>query len=173
MGLDYLYYLAIFFAGTFIGSFLNLVSDRSINGEPILFGRSHCDFCKKPLGPRNLLPIFSFLFQKGKCAFCGKKLSIFYPISEVMSGLALVLTTYYSGILKSLSFRDLWDFIFLAVVLCLLIIILLTDAKYYLIPDSVVYIAIAFTLLFVIGGYALDLFSLYRKLSMDSLVFTF
>lgn len=167
MGFESIYYLLIFVGGTFIGSFLNLVSDRIINGEPILFGRSHCDFCKKPLGPKNLLPILSFLLQKGKCAFCGKKLSGYYPFSEILSGLAFVLATYYSGILKTLSLRDLWDFVFLAVVLCLLIIIFLTDAKYYLIPDSLVYLAIGLTVVFIVGGYAMDLYSLYRKLSLD------
>jgi leader peptidase (prepilin peptidase)/N-methyltransferase len=167
MGFDYIYYFLIFCGGTFIGSFLNLVSDRIINGEPILFGRSHCDFCKKPLGPKNLLPVISFIVQKGKCAFCGKKLSRFYPVSEALSGLAFVLATYYSGILTTLSLRDFWDFIFLAVILCLLIIIFLTDAKYYLIPDSVVYLAIGLTVVFIAGGYAMDLLSLHRKLSAD------
>jgi leader peptidase (prepilin peptidase)/N-methyltransferase len=167
MGFDYIYYFLIFCGGTFIGSFLNLVSDRIINGEPILFGRSHCDFCKKPLGPKNLIPILSFFIQKGKCAFCGKKLSKFYPVSEVLAGLAFVLATYYSGILKSLTFRDFWDFLFLAIVLCLLIIIFLADAKYYLIPDSLVYLATGLSVLFIIGGYAMDLFMLYKKLSTD------
>ena len=93
--------------------------------------------------------------------------SIYYPISEILSGLAFVLATYYSGILRTLSLRDFWDFLFLAIIFCLFIVIFLTDAKYYLIPDAVIYIAIALTVFFVVGGYALDLFSLYKKLSID------
>lgn len=165
--LNYIYYILIFFGGTFIGSFLNLVSDRAINGEPILFGRSKCDSCKKPLGPKNLFPIFSFLFQKGRCSFCRKKLSWYYPISEVLAGFIFVLATYYSGILRSLSLRDFYDFIFLSIVLCLFLVIFLSDAKYYLIPDAIVYLAIILTILFVAGGYAIDLAVLHKKLAMD------
>jgi leader peptidase (prepilin peptidase)/N-methyltransferase len=167
MNLELFYYLLIFFGGTFIGSFLNLVSDRLINSEPVLFGRSHCDFCKKPLKPKNLIPIFSFLIQRGKCTFCGKKLSGFYLISEILAGLALVLATYYSGILNNISFRDFWDFLLLSFVFCFFIIIFLTDLKYYLIPDVIVYLGIVATIIFVVGGYAMDLYSYYQKLASD------
>ena len=167
MSFDFIYYLLIFIGGTFIGSFLNLVSDRLINGEPIFFGRSHCDFCKKPLGPKNLIPIFSFLNQKGKCAFCKKNLSKFYLVSEILTGFAFVLATYYSGILKSLTFRDLWDFIFLSFLLCIYVIIFLTDLKYYLIPDIIVYLGIILTVVFVVGGYTWDLYTYYQKLAGD------
>jgi len=169
MNIELVYYILIFIGGTFIGSFLNLVSDRLINGEPILFGRSHCDFCKKPLGPKNLIPIFSYLFQKGKCAFCKKKLSAFYLVSEILAGFALVLASYYSGILNTFSFRDFWDFLLLSIVFCLYIIIFLADLKYYLIPDIIVYLGIGVTTLFVVGGYAMDLYSFYQKLMGDPL----
>lgn len=167
MDIGLFYYLLIFIGGTFIGSFLNLVSDRIINGEPILFGRSHCDFCKKPLKPKNLVPIFSFLVQKGKCAFCGKKLSTFYLVSEILTGLALALAAYYSGILNGFSFREFWDFLLLSLVFCFYLIIFLSDLKYYLIPDLVVYMGIATTVIFVVGGYAMDLYSYYQRLSSD------
>jgi len=167
VGFEIIYYVLIFFGGTFIGSFLNLVSDRVVNGEPIFFGRSRCDSCKKPLKPKNLFPIFSFVFQKGRCSFCRKKLSWYYPISEILSGLAFVLATYYSGILKSFSLRDFYDFVFLSVILSLLLIIFLSDLKYYLIPDAIAYLAIILSVLFAAGGYAIDLFTLHRKLSLD------
>jgi leader peptidase (prepilin peptidase)/N-methyltransferase len=169
MNFDVIYYLLVFTGGAFIGSFLNLVSDRLINGEPILFGRSHCDFCKKPLAPKNLIPILSFLIQKGKCSFCDKKLSRFYLMSEILTGLALILATYYSGILRIFSFRDFWDFLLLSLVFCVFITIILTDLKYYLIPDVVVYLGIAITIIFVVGGYAMDLYSYYRRLASDPL----
>lgn len=167
MDIETLYYLLVFFGGIFIGSFLNLVSDRLINEEPILFGRSHCDFCKKPLKPRNLIPIFSYLWQKGKCSYCKKKLSKYYLISEVLTGLAFTLAVYYSGILNSFSFRDFWDFLLLSIVFCLFIIIFLADMKYYLIPDVIVYLGIAATVIFIVGGYAMDLYFYYQKLVAD------
>lgn len=161
------YYLLVFVGGTFIGSFLNLVSDRLINGEPILFGRSHCDFCKKPLKPRNLIPILSYLGQKGKCSYCKKTLSKYYLISEVLTGSAFALAAYYSGILNNFSLRDFWDFLFLSIIFCLFIIIFLADMKYYLIPDVIVYLGIGATVLFVVGGYAMDLYFYHQKLAAD------
>ena len=167
MSLGIFYYLLIFVGGTFVGSFLNVVADRLISGESILLGRSHCDFCKKPLGPKNLIPIFSFLAQKGRCAFCGKKLSRFYLVSEILAGLAFTLAAYYSGVLKSFSFRDFWDFLFLSITFCLYIIIFLSDLKYYLIPDIIVYLGIVSTVIFVLCGYAMDSYTYYQKLAAD------
>lgn len=83
--------IAIF--GAAIGSFLSVVIFRVRNNKKgILFGRSICPYCKKPLKWRHLIPIFSFLFLRGKCAYCGKRIGKHYFMLELLTALVFVLT---------------------------------------------------------------------------------
>jgi prepilin signal peptidase PulO-like enzyme (type II secretory pathway) len=61
--------------GLLAGSFLNLVSDRLKRKENFVTGRSKCEFCQKELKSLDLIPVFSYLINKGKCKYCLKKLS--------------------------------------------------------------------------------------------------
>jgi prepilin signal peptidase PulO-like enzyme (type II secretory pathway) len=164
----YIYYFFVFIAGTFIGSFLNVVADRLISGEPIINDRSHCDKCKKPLGPQNLIPIISFLWQRGECTNCHTKLSWFYPVSEILTGLLFAYAFYFSNIFKMQP--HLWIFLFLAYLLILFshfIVLILADAKYQLVPDVVVYSAIITVILFTLVFEIKDLLLYYNKLNAD------
>ena len=165
----YVYLFAVFIAGLFIGSFLNLVADRLINGGPILVGRSKCDHCGKWLGPKNLIPLLSFVFQKGKSQCCTKKLSIYYPISEILTGFTLVAGAYFTKVFAVQNTNSLLGFVYVSVILCLFIIMFLTDAKYYLIPDKVVYIGIFISLFFLLGTLIVDLLTTYQSLKSDPL----
>ena len=161
------YYIFVFIGGAFIGSFLNLVSDRLPKGEKIIVGRSKCDFCKKPLEPKNLFPIFSFLFQKGKCSFCKKKLSYYYPLSEVLAGLLFIVAGYLSRFFEVSSFTTLLAFIFYAVLFSFYLIIFLTDLKECIIPDKVIYPAISFTVLYILFSRIYDFLNTRKALSND------
>jgi leader peptidase (prepilin peptidase)/N-methyltransferase len=66
--------------GLLIGSFLNVVIIRVPKEENIAFPSSHCIKCNHPLKWYHNIPVFSWIFLKGKCAFCGEKISIQYPI---------------------------------------------------------------------------------------------
>ncbi|OGZ17167.1 MAG: hypothetical protein A3H76_04110 [Candidatus Lloydbacteria bacterium RIFCSPLOWO2_02_FULL_54_12] len=76
----------VFILGTVIGSFLNVVIYRTGSGAG-LRGRSKCLSCGKVLTVAMLIPLFSYLFQGGRCAYCGAKLSVQYPLVEAASGL--------------------------------------------------------------------------------------
>ena len=101
MDISIVYYLITFIFGLFVGSFLNLVSDRILNGEKIVNDRSKCDHCRVVLQPKNLIPVISYVLQKGRCAECKTKLSLYYPISEVLTGLLFLYAAYLSGIFGS------------------------------------------------------------------------
>lgn len=81
----------VFFAlliGLAWGSFLNVLSQRPRNTnkkDRTLMGRSFCDSCKHPLGPLDLVPVFSFLFLRGKCRYCGKKIPLKNLFVEVVT----------------------------------------------------------------------------------------
>jgi len=83
--------LFFFLLGTIVGSFLNVVVLRYEKGEQAVAGRSHCMACNKTLAWYELIPIFSYIFQLGKCRGCKAKLSIQYPLVELGTGILFVL----------------------------------------------------------------------------------
>ncbi|MCK9345256.1 MAG: prepilin peptidase [Candidatus Pacebacteria bacterium] len=88
--MEFLALALVFVFGTIIGSFLNVVIYRYNSGTSPLTGRSHCFSCGKVLTPRDLVPIFSFLVARGRCAKCGVRLSWQYPLVEALTGLMFV-----------------------------------------------------------------------------------
>ncbi len=92
-------YLFLFIFGLAVGSFINVIALRYRPTFKLLNfgtlklwigGRSKCPICRKQLVWYELIPIFSFIFQKGKCRHCGHKLSLQYPTIEILSGLIFV-----------------------------------------------------------------------------------
>lgn len=67
--------LVVFIYGTVVGSFLNVLIYRLPRGLSIVKPRSHCPSCKTELRARDLIPLLSFLWQRGKCRYCGARIS--------------------------------------------------------------------------------------------------
>ncbi|MGB9793711.1 MAG: prepilin peptidase [Caldisericum exile] len=90
--------LKVFFAfvffifGAVIGSFLNVVIYRLPRHESLIFPQSHCPKCGHKLSTLDLVPIVSYIALKGKCRYCGAKISPIYPIVESLTGILFVLT---------------------------------------------------------------------------------
>lgn len=163
-----LLYILTFISGLFFGSFLNLVSDRINTKQKILTGRSKCDHCKKPLQAMHLIPLLSFIVQKGKCAYCKKKLSWYYPVSEILTGLLFIGAAYFSNIFETVGYATIVTFIYLLVIGSVYIILFLTDMKRRIIPNKIVYPAIIFALLFMVVTSGVYLILYYRRLSADA-----
>lgn len=83
-------YIMIFLIGISIGSFLNVCIYRIPKKEDIVFERSHCMSCGNVLKWYELIPLFSFIVQGGKCRNCKAKLSAQYPLIELLNGLIYV-----------------------------------------------------------------------------------
>lgn len=115
--------------GVAIGSFSNVVIDRLPEGESIVFGRSHCDYCRTTLSWYELIPVFSFLIQGGRCRHCRKKLSFQYPIIEMLSGLGYALSYIFASgdVFQAIIGSALWTVVLISGV---------SDIKYQLLPDS-------------------------------------
>jgi len=114
--------------GAVAGSFLNCAAWRIVHGESFLKGRSHCPVCGHVLGPLELIPVFSWLFQKGRCRNCGEKISIRYPLTE----LVLALVTVLCLLRFDLTVTCLRNYVFL----CCLFLLTLTDLDSMEIPDG-------------------------------------
>ncbi len=146
-------YFALFFVGLFFGSFLNVVADRLVNGKPLVFGRSECDNCKHQLAAKDLLPLVSFFKTGGRCAYCNIPLSYYYPLSEVLTGLAFALAAYLVDLRANLGAGTAWvGFGFLGVVFCVYIVLFLTDIKYRLLPNKITHPAIVFVFVFLLAN---------------------
>ena len=125
-----LYYIICFFIlGTIFGSFYNVVGTRMPEGESIMFPPSHCNNCNKQLSPLELIPIFSFILQGGKCKHCRIKLSIKYLLYEVMTGVLFSLCYFIFGI--SLELIIALTFV------SILAIVIISDFEYFIIEDKV------------------------------------
>ena len=127
----FLYYTIVsFIFGTILGSFYNVVGYRLPKGESLISPSSHCTNCNHKLGPLELIPIFSFLFLGGKCKKCGQKISWFYPIFEFSTGVLFALSY--------IVFGPTIDFFIAITFVSTLLVVVLSDYKYMIIPDEVV-----------------------------------
>lgn len=84
--------------GACLGSFLHCAAWRHSRGQSVVRGRSHCPDCGHELTPLELIPVFSFLFQRGRCRSCGKKLSWRYPASELLLAAIFVSVVWRFGL---------------------------------------------------------------------------
>ncbi|MEX0877641.1 MAG: prepilin peptidase [Candidatus Spechtbacterales bacterium] len=134
--------------GLIVGSFLNALIYRLNTEESVLKGRSHCIDCSRVLTWYELVPVFSFIAQKGRCRGCGEKISIQYPLVEISTAmLFLQISNFKFQISNGLSFEMLAEIVFLWFIVGGLLVIFVYDLKHYLIPDKIL-VPLIFVVLF-------------------------
>jgi prepilin signal peptidase PulO-like enzyme (type II secretory pathway) len=135
--------IIVFIFGLAVGSFLNVLIWRLHTGESILNGRSYCPKCKHVLGAKDLVPVFSFLFQKGKCRYCGKLIDWQYPLVELATAILFV-----AAFLQISDFRfQILELLKNWFVISVMVVVFVYDLKYTLILDKVIYPAAVVALL--------------------------
>ena len=123
--------------GAVMGSFLNCAAGRMAKDEPFISGRSHCPACGHVLEAPDLVPVFSWLFLKGKCRYCGAKVSPRYLFTELLFA-ALTVACLLRFDLTIICLRN-W------VMICCLFCLSLVDFESRIIPNG--------TLLFAVGAW--------------------
>jgi len=169
--INLLFSLFSFLFGTIVGSFLNCVIYRLETSRSFLKGRSFCPHCEHTLEWKDLIPILSFVLLKGKCRYCGKKISFQYPIIELLTGIFSFL--FFKPLVLTFTILNFLFAIYNFITSCFLIIIFFFDLKHYLIPDKVIYPAIIISIIYLLPNpkfYILN--SLYSALGA-SLFFLF
>lgn len=129
----------MFIIGAVLGSFYMVVGDRLSNNESIVVPRSHCSNCNHILSWYELIPIVSYIIQRGKCKNCHTKLSISYMLIEILSGILFALSYCLYG------FN--YEFFMSIIISSLLIIIYVSDFKYLIINDEPLIIAITLSII--------------------------
>ena len=148
--------IVFFIFGLIIGSFLNVVIIR-LNTEKSFGGRSACMSCQNTLSWLELIPVFSFLGLRGRCRNCKTKISIQYPLVELLAGIIFAVLF--------LKFQDVFFFgntlifgftyAFFTVVFSLLLVVAVYDFKHRIIPDAISIIlgVMGFVGLFLFNNY--------------------
>ena len=93
-----LLYIIIFIFGIVVGSFVNVLIYRLPKNENIVVVNSHCMSCGHKLGWYDLVPLFSWIFLRGRCRYCKEKISIQYPLVEAINGFGYVLIFLVCGL---------------------------------------------------------------------------
>ncbi|MCK5021636.1 MAG: prepilin peptidase [Candidatus Pacebacteria bacterium] len=152
-----LFQVSIFVFGLIIGSFLNVVILRY--GKKSLNGRSECISCKKKLYWYELIPVFSFIFQKARCRKCKKKISWQYPTIEIITGLLFLLifnhqffTPMGKPLLEGQFFTGvaILGLFYYWIIFSLLIVIFVYDLYHKIIPDLLVFTFVGLTFIKII-----------------------
>ena len=129
----------MFIIGTIFGSFYNVIGFRLPKGQSIVFPPSHCPNCNHRLTPIELIPIISYIISKGKCKNCKQKISPFYIMFELLTGILFSLSYIVFGLTPNL--------ISPLTFISMLIIIMVSDYNYMIINDSIL---IIFTIILII-----------------------
>lgn len=133
-------FVFVFIFGTVIGSFLNVCITRIPEEESIVSPGSRCPKCGSPIKPYDNVPVFAWLWLRGKCRNCGQPISPMYPLVELATGLLFVACFLEFGIsLATLK----WLFF-----ICLIVILTITDLRVRLLPDLVTWPGFAAGLVF-------------------------
>lgn len=127
----------IFFIGSCVGSFMNVVVIRSLLGQTWLWGRSRCDTCQRTLAWYELIPLVSFLALGGKCRTCKKEIDIMHPVVEVLTGSLFVWWWLIGFAFFQLGTQPLQAIqaLFWLCIGIAFVAILISDLVAYIIPD--------------------------------------
>jgi leader peptidase (prepilin peptidase)/N-methyltransferase len=138
----------VFLVGLFIGSFLNVCICRIPCGESVIFPPSKCPGCGRRLTPVELVPVLSFLVQRGRCRGCGSVVSWRYPGVELLTGLVYAVLFWRFG----------WPaFLMQAVFYSVLIVVFFIDLDHQIIPNRLVLILLGMALIMQVLGPAIGL----------------
>jgi leader peptidase (prepilin peptidase)/N-methyltransferase len=137
--IDILEGIYVFAVGACMGSFLNVCIGRWPEGLSVVKPRSRCPKCGHQIKATENIPIVSWLLLRGRCSGCGERISIQYPIVELLVGLIWLAAFLQFGLSFS-AFR-------VAVLATVLLGISITDAKHFLIPDGFTVFGLFFVLL--------------------------
>lgn len=132
--------------GAAMGSFLSLITYRFIHEQPLLGARSCCASCGKTLGVRDLIPIASWVFLRGKARCCGARISVRYPLMELACALGAAWLVHAFG----------WNpltLIYIGMLWCIIGLIT-ADLEAYFLPDIIM---LPLGLLGIVHAYALGL----------------
>jgi leader peptidase (prepilin peptidase) / N-methyltransferase len=132
--------------GLVVGSFLNVVIWRVPRKESIVKPRSHCPSCDTQLSALDNIPLVSWMVLRGRCRHCGNRISMRYPLVELLTGVLFAAV--------GARFSHSWALPAFLVFTGALIAISVIDLEHFIIPNRIVY-PLGFTSVFLLAFAAL------------------
>lgn len=134
-----LYLIIFFILGSLFGSFYTVIGLRLPKKENFITTRSHCDNCGHVLHSYDMIPIISYILQKGRCRYCQEKIDILSTFVELFTACLFVVA--YT------TFGFSYELLIALGIISLLMIVVVSDITYLIIPDEVL---IFFSIYFII-----------------------
>lgn len=154
-----IFYICIFFIGAALASFINATlyrMEKEFKWKELLTQNSHCESCKHQLSWVDLIPVFGYLLNRGKCKYCKAKVNILYPISELVLG-----TTFLLFFLFSIQF-------YFYLIVLFLFVLSIYDIKEFGIPKDLTHIFLGVCLLIFI--FTFDITKIYLPILIGILL---
>jgi len=146
--LDIILAVILFLIGICIGSFLNVVADRVPNGKSIISPPSYCFNCGHKLESRDLIPVISYLWLKGKCRYCHSSITARSMLVELFTGLLFVLAFVTLGLG--------WQLVGSLVCISIFVVLAVVDIVSGILPHKIVYPAIGIVTLIAVANTFLE-----------------
>jgi leader peptidase (prepilin peptidase)/N-methyltransferase len=126
--------------GAVVGSFLNVCIDRLPTGMSIISSPpSHCPFCQKRIAVKDLIPVFSYLWLRGRCRYCQAQIPQRLLWVELGTGALFAFLYWHYGLS--------WQLLITIVYSCLFIVVMVIDLEHHIIPNKIVYPGMALALI--------------------------
>lgn len=148
-------YFLVLLIGLCIGSFLNVCIYRIQREESISFPPSHCTSCGYELKPLDLIPVLSYVFLRGKCRNCKEKISIKYPLIEILNGVLYLILF--------LKFGLSINFIFYSILTSLLIVTSIIDIESKDIYNSTTIFGLVLGIIYIVVAYYLNHINIFNN----------
>lgn len=125
-----MYLVLVLAVAAVVGSFLTVATEDENGTEWLKRKRSRCPNCLHELKATNLIPVFSFIFQKGKCRYCGKKIPVRHLWIE-LSTVAVFAITFFA-----LRGSPIQEIVIVLAMMTFLLALTITDLRFQTLPDS-------------------------------------
>lgn len=155
--------ILIFIMGAYFGSFFTLATYRLPNGENITHVHSYCPSCNHRLGLLDLVPVFSYIFLRGKCRYCKKEIGKRYFLFEIITGIVFVLFTISLKLdIYNLTINNMIYVLLVFMYFSSLFILAGIEKEKGIIQKSVLIYGIIVSIIYMIYSYILATASVYE-----------
>lgn len=129
----------VFLFGLALGSFLNVCIYRLPRGESVVSPRSRCPHCQRPIAAYDNIPLLSYVILRGRCRHCRARISVFYPLVELVTA-ALLVAIYLRHGFTPAGVKS-------TLLVLALVVLIITDLRERILPDRVTYLGLGVGLL--------------------------